>query len=73
MEVKLSKICNDLTLLSSDPHCGFHEIRLPPVQAGSPTVPGKVTPVIPGGGQGWTYTMRICITLYKQQFKENLI
>ncbi|MEQ9389490.1 lyase family protein [Marinovum algicola] len=47
MEVKLSKICNDLTLLSSDPHCGFHEIRLPPVQAGSPTVPGKVTPVIP--------------------------
>nr|WP_283643974.1 lyase family protein [Marinovum algicola] len=47
MEVKLSKICNDLTFLSSDPRCGFHEIRLPPVQAGSPTMACKVNPVIP--------------------------
>jgi len=33
--VKLSKICNDLRLLSSGPRSGFNEIRLPPVQAGS--------------------------------------
>lgn len=45
--VKLSKICNDLRLLSSGPRSGFHEINLPPVQAGSSIMPGKVNPVIP--------------------------
>ena len=45
--VKLSKICNDLRLLSSGPCAGFGEIRLPAVQAGSSIMPGKVNPVIP--------------------------
>ena len=45
--VKISKICNDLRLLSSGPRTGFAEIRLPPVQAGSSIMPGKVNPVIP--------------------------
>ncbi|MBF5082987.1 aspartate ammonia-lyase [Quadrisphaera sp. INWT6] len=45
--VKLSKICNDLRLLSSGPRAGFSEINLPPVQAGSSIMPGKVNPVIP--------------------------
>ncbi|MDX1810711.1 MAG: aspartate ammonia-lyase [Gammaproteobacteria bacterium] len=45
--VRLSKICNDLRLLSSGPGCGFNEINLPPVQAGSSIMPGKVNPVIP--------------------------
>ncbi|WCK80074.1 aspartate ammonia-lyase [Agrobacterium fabrum] len=44
--VKLTKICNDLRLLSSGPLAGFAEIRLPPVQAGSSIMPGKVNPVI---------------------------
>ncbi|MEU3711693.1 aspartate ammonia-lyase [Streptomyces catenulae] len=45
--VKLSKICNDLRLLSSGPQTGLGEIRLPPRQAGSSIMPGKVNPVIP--------------------------
>lgn len=45
--VKLSKICNDLRLLSSGPRSGFNEIRLPAVQAGSSIMPGKINPVIP--------------------------
>ncbi len=45
--VKLSKICNDLRLLSSGPRAGFGEIRLPAVQAGSSIMPGKINPVIP--------------------------
>ncbi|WP_211709062.1 aspartate ammonia-lyase [Paraburkholderia aspalathi] len=45
--VKLSKTCNDLRLLSSGPRCGFAEIQLPPMQAGSSIMPGKVNPVIP--------------------------
>lgn len=45
--VKLSKICNDLRLLSSGPQTGLAEIRLPVVQAGSSIMPGKVNPVIP--------------------------
>ena len=45
--VKISKICNDLRLLSSGPRTGFAEIRLPPVQAGSSIMPGKVNRVIP--------------------------
>lgn len=47
MSVKLSKICNDLRLLSSGPRAGFGEIRLPAMQAGSSIMPGKVNPVIP--------------------------
>jgi aspartate ammonia-lyase len=45
--VKLSKICDDLRLLSSGPRAGFGEINLPPMQPGSSIMPGKVNPVIP--------------------------
>ena len=45
--VKLSKVCNDLRLLSSGPRTGFGEINLPPMQPGSSIMPGKVNPVIP--------------------------
>ena len=45
--VKLSKICNDLRLLSSGPRAGLGEINLPPMQPGSSIMPGKVNPVIP--------------------------
>ncbi len=45
--VKLSKVCSDLRLLASGPRAGIGEIRLPPVQAGSSIMPGKVNPVIP--------------------------
>ena len=45
--VKLSKVCNDLRLLSSGPQVGFGEINLPARQAGSSIMPGKVNPVIP--------------------------
>ena len=44
---KLSKVCNDLRLLSSGPQAGFGDIKLPPRQAGSSIMPGKVNPVIP--------------------------
>jgi aspartate ammonia-lyase len=44
---KLSKTCNDLRLLSSGPQAGFGDIKLPPRQAGSSIMPGKVNPVIP--------------------------
>ncbi|MBR2835135.1 MAG: aspartate ammonia-lyase [Coriobacteriales bacterium] len=43
----LSKMCNDLRLLSSGPRTGFGEINLPPMQNGSSIMPGKVNPVIP--------------------------
>ncbi len=45
--VKISKVCNDLRLLSSGPRAGLHEINLPAVQPGSSIMPGKVNPVIP--------------------------
>jgi aspartate ammonia-lyase len=45
--VKLSKVCNDLRLLSSGPRSGLREIVLPAVQPGSSIMPGKVNPVIP--------------------------
>lgn len=45
--VKLSKICNDLRLLSSGPRTGLKEINLPERQAGSSIMPAKVNPVIP--------------------------
>lgn len=47
LSVKLSKICNDLRLLSSGPRTGIGEINLPPKQPGSSIMPGKVNPVIP--------------------------
>lgn len=45
--LSLSKMCNDLRLLSSGPRCGIHEISLPAMQNGSSIMPGKVNPVIP--------------------------
>jgi aspartate ammonia-lyase len=45
--VKLSKICNDLRLLSSGPRAGLHEINLPAMAPGSTIMPGKVNPIIP--------------------------
>jgi aspartate ammonia-lyase len=45
--VTLSKIANDLRLMSSGPRTGFHEINLPAKQNGSSIMPGKVNPVIP--------------------------
>lgn len=47
LAMKLSKISNDLRLLSSGPQCGLGEISLPPRQAGSSIMPGKVNPVVP--------------------------
>ncbi|TGL20745.1 aspartate ammonia-lyase [Leptospira yanagawae] len=44
---KLSKVCNDLRLLSSGPQGGFNEINLPAKAAGSSIMPGKVNPIIP--------------------------
>ncbi|SFU89012.1 aspartate ammonia-lyase [Paenacidovorax caeni] len=44
---KLSKISNDLRLLSSGPQAGVGDIQLPARQAGSSIMPGKVNPVIP--------------------------
>ncbi|RBL88933.1 aspartate ammonia-lyase [Chitinophaga flava] len=45
--IKISKICNDLRLLSSGPRVGLNEINLPQLQPGSSIMPGKVNPVIP--------------------------
>jgi aspartate ammonia-lyase len=47
LAIKLSKVCNDLRLLSSGPRCGLNEINLPAKQPGSSIMPGKVNPVIP--------------------------
>ena len=47
LAIKVSKICNDLRLLSSGPRTGLGEINLPPKQPGSSIMPGKVNPVIP--------------------------
>lgn len=47
LAVKLSKICNDLRLLSSGPRAGLNEINLPALQAGSSIMPAKLNPVIP--------------------------
>jgi aspartate ammonia-lyase len=47
LAAKLSKICNDLRLLSSGPRAGLDEINLPELQAGSSIMPAKVNPVIP--------------------------
>ncbi|MCH4208072.1 MAG: aspartate ammonia-lyase [Solobacterium sp.] len=45
--VNLSKMANDLRLMSSGPRCGLGEINLPAKQNGSSIMPGKVNPVIP--------------------------
>ena len=45
--VNLSKMSNDLRLMSSGPRTGLAEINLPPKQNGSSIMPGKVNPVIP--------------------------
>jgi aspartate ammonia-lyase len=45
--VKISKMCNDLRLLSSGPRCGLNELNLPAMQPGSSIMPGKVNPVVP--------------------------
>ncbi|SJL84762.1 aspartate ammonia-lyase [Vibrio palustris] len=47
LAVKMSKICNDLRLLSSGPRAGFNELNLPELQAGSSIMPAKVNPVVP--------------------------
>lgn len=47
LAVKLSKICNDLRLLSSGPRAGLNELNLPQLQAGSSIMPAKVNPVVP--------------------------
>ena len=47
LAIVLSKICNDLRLLSSGPRTGLNEINLPPMQPGSSIMPGKINPVIP--------------------------
>jgi aspartate ammonia-lyase len=47
LAVKLSKICNDLRLLSSGPRAGLNELNLPELQAGSSIMPAKVNPVVP--------------------------
>jgi len=46
MALNLSKIANDIRLLSSGPRAGLAEINLPPVQTGSSIMPGKVNPVM---------------------------
>ena len=47
LATRLSKVSNDLRLLSSGPRAGMQDITLPAVQAGSSIMPGKVNPVIP--------------------------
>jgi aspartate ammonia-lyase len=56
--VRLGKVCNDLRLLSSGPRAGLAEITLPPVQAGSSMMPGKVNPVIP------EYANQLCFRVH---------
>ncbi|MFA9555945.1 aspartate ammonia-lyase [Evansella sp. AB-rgal1] len=46
LAINLSKIANDLRLMSSGPRTGINEINLPPRQAGSSIMPGKVNPVM---------------------------
>ena len=66
LAVKLSKISNDLRLLSSGPRCGLGEIRLPAMQPGSSIMPGKVNPVIPEVMSQIAYKVignDVCVTL----------
>ena len=64
--VQLSKVCNDLRLLSSGPRCGLNEINLPPMQPGSSIMPGKVNPVIPEVMNQIAYKVmgnELCVTM----------
>ena len=45
--VDLSKMASDIRLMSSGPKGGFGEIVLPPLQAGSSIMPGKINPILP--------------------------
>ena len=66
LAVKLSKICNDLRLLSSGPRCGLNEINLPPRQPGSSIMAGKVNPVIPEVMNQIAYKVignELCVTM----------
>jgi aspartate ammonia-lyase len=56
--VRLGKLANDLRLLSSGPRTGLAELTLPPVQAGSSMMPGKVNPVIP------EYANQLCFRIH---------
>ncbi|MQL51347.1 aspartate ammonia-lyase [Desulfofundulus thermobenzoicus] len=47
LALTLSKMANDIRLMSSGPRAGLNEINLPPMQPGSSIMPGKVNPVIP--------------------------
>ncbi len=47
LAINLSKMCNDLRLMSSGPRTGINEINLPAKQNGSSIMPGKINPVIP--------------------------
>lgn len=46
ISLEITRICNDLRLMSSGPRTGLAEINLPPVQPGSSIMPGKVNPVM---------------------------
>jgi len=46
LAIEVSRIMNDLRLMSSGPNTGLAEIELPPVQPGSSIMPGKVNPVL---------------------------
>lgn len=46
LAVALTKIANDIRLLSSGPSAGLAELLLPELQAGSSIMPGKVNPVL---------------------------
>lgn len=66
LAVRVSKICNDLRLLSSGPRAGLNEINLPEMQAGSSIMPAKVNPVIPEAVNQVCYKVignDVCITM----------
>ncbi len=66
LATNLLKMANDLRLLSSGPDCGLSEIELPPLQAGSSVMAGKINPVIPEAvAQAALKTMACghCVTL----------
>jgi len=46
LAIELTRIANDIRLLSSGPRTGLSEINLPPLQPGSSMMPGKVNPVM---------------------------
>lgn len=60
LAIKLSKISNDLRLLSMGPRAGINEINLPPQQPGSSIMPGKINPVIPEAMNQVAYQIMGC-------------